>query len=375
MSPAPTARARRSPSCARCWRPPARSVHVYTSPHLVRFNERFRLGAPGGGRLVGDEALAAVLEECERANGARADHGVRDRDRRGVPAVLAPSRRRDAARSRPRRPARRHQRDREAARLRDHAGVDGSPGVSRRHDREDRRREGRDPQARRAGGDRAADRRRARASSSRRPSACARRCASRASTGACMASTAAWSIRTTTGCSICRCRSSPAAIRSKTPAPPSPRLRAAGLALPIVGLRGGHRQGGMAGADAAPHARQAQGADAAGERAVARRRPQRRWRRAVAAAIGDLEERVPRPLVLIVGMLSTKDNVGFLRNFPGIARRVIAVPVPRQDKSVAGRDAGGHGARRRHSGGEPRHARSGARRGRRGWSFCPRRAS
>ena len=45
------------------------TVHVYTSPHLVRFNERFRLGAAGGGRLVSDEALAAALEECERANG------------------------------------------------------------------------------------------------------------------------------------------------------------------------------------------------------------------------------------------------------------------------------------------------------------------
>src|SRR5215475_16102116 len=44
-----------------------RSVHVYTSPHLVRFNERFRLGAPGGGRLVSDEMLAAALEECESA--------------------------------------------------------------------------------------------------------------------------------------------------------------------------------------------------------------------------------------------------------------------------------------------------------------------
>ena len=38
-----------------------RSVHVYTSPHLVSFNERFRLGAPGGGRLVSDEALAAEI--------------------------------------------------------------------------------------------------------------------------------------------------------------------------------------------------------------------------------------------------------------------------------------------------------------------------
>src|SRR4051812_39102275 len=34
-------------------------VHVYTSPHLVRFNERFRLGQVSGGVLVFDDALAA----------------------------------------------------------------------------------------------------------------------------------------------------------------------------------------------------------------------------------------------------------------------------------------------------------------------------
>src|SRR4051812_4293289 len=45
-----------------------RSVHVYTSPHLVRFNERFRLGAPGGGHLVGDDELNETLAECERVN-------------------------------------------------------------------------------------------------------------------------------------------------------------------------------------------------------------------------------------------------------------------------------------------------------------------
>src|SRR5262245_24618738 len=44
-------------------------VHVYTSPHLVRFNERFRLAAPGGGVLVSDDALAAALAECETKNG------------------------------------------------------------------------------------------------------------------------------------------------------------------------------------------------------------------------------------------------------------------------------------------------------------------
>src|SRR5688500_1919292 len=31
-----------------------RRVHVYTSPHLARFNERIRLGAHGEGRLVTD---------------------------------------------------------------------------------------------------------------------------------------------------------------------------------------------------------------------------------------------------------------------------------------------------------------------------------
>jgi dihydrofolate synthase/folylpolyglutamate synthase len=39
-------------------------VHVYTSPHLVRFNERIRLA----GRLIEDDELDAVLSDCERAN-------------------------------------------------------------------------------------------------------------------------------------------------------------------------------------------------------------------------------------------------------------------------------------------------------------------
>jgi dihydrofolate synthase/folylpolyglutamate synthase len=39
-------------------------VHVYTSPHLVSFNERIRLA----GTLVSDERLAATLGEVERVN-------------------------------------------------------------------------------------------------------------------------------------------------------------------------------------------------------------------------------------------------------------------------------------------------------------------
>ncbi|MCF4166072.1 bifunctional folylpolyglutamate synthase/dihydrofolate synthase [Zavarzinia compransoris] len=40
-------------------------VHAYTSPHLVRFNERIRLA----GDLIPEADLTALLEECERANG------------------------------------------------------------------------------------------------------------------------------------------------------------------------------------------------------------------------------------------------------------------------------------------------------------------
>jgi dihydrofolate synthase/folylpolyglutamate synthase len=40
-------------------------VHAYISPHLVRFHERIRLA----GRLIEEEALIALLDECERANG------------------------------------------------------------------------------------------------------------------------------------------------------------------------------------------------------------------------------------------------------------------------------------------------------------------
>jgi dihydrofolate synthase/folylpolyglutamate synthase len=56
--------------------------------------------------------------------------------------------------------------------------------------------------------------------------------------------------------------------------------------------------------------------------------------RAIADALADLEERVSRPLVLIVGMLSTKDSAGFLKNFSGLTRRVITVPISNQDKAV-----------------------------------------
>lgn len=50
--------------------------------------------------------------------------------------------------------------------------------------------------------------------------------------------------------------------------------------------------------------------------------------RVIAEALGDLEERVPRPLVVIVGMMANKDAGGFLANFAGLTRHIIAVPIP-----------------------------------------------
>jgi dihydrofolate synthase/folylpolyglutamate synthase len=52
--------------------------------------------------------------------------------------------------------------------------------------------------------------------------------------------------------------------------------------------------------------------------------------RVLAAAMADLEERGDAPLVLVTGMLGTKDADGFLANFAGLARQLVAVPMPSQ---------------------------------------------
>jgi dihydrofolate synthase/folylpolyglutamate synthase len=43
-------------------------VHVHTSPHLVNWHERYRLAADGGGRLVDDELLASTIARVAEAN-------------------------------------------------------------------------------------------------------------------------------------------------------------------------------------------------------------------------------------------------------------------------------------------------------------------
>ncbi len=46
-------------------------VHVFTSPHLRHFNERIALGSPRGARPIGERALLNVLKRTEKANGGQ----------------------------------------------------------------------------------------------------------------------------------------------------------------------------------------------------------------------------------------------------------------------------------------------------------------
>jgi dihydrofolate synthase/folylpolyglutamate synthase len=316
-----------------------KSVHVYTSPHLVRFNERFRLGAQnsegsGGGRLVSDEALAAVLEECERANGSEP---ITVFEIETAAAFVLFSR---------------HPADVTLLEVGLGGRLDATNVIEK-------------------------------------PLACA-------------ITPVSMDHLEFLGDTIEKIAAEKAAILKRAvPAAIAPQsdtvltvieqeakrvrapLRIAGehwsvhgehgrlvyqdddglLDLPLPKLTGRHQVENAGTAIATLRASGLALPIPAFESGLARAEwPARMQRltqgklkaltpleselwldgghnadgaRVVAAALGDIEERVPRPLVLIVGMLSTKDNVGFLRNFAGIARRVIAVPVPRQDKSVA----------------------------------------
>jgi dihydrofolate synthase/folylpolyglutamate synthase len=73
---------------------------------------------------------------------------------------------------------------------------------------------------------------------------------------------------------------------------------------------------------------------------------------AIAQTLADLDERSAKPLFLVVGMQSHKDAAGFLSAFKGLAKSVLAVPIPAmsppQDASplVAAATSAGLDARR-----------------------------
>jgi dihydrofolate synthase / folylpolyglutamate synthase len=60
--------------------------------------------------------------------------------------------------------------------------------------------------------------------------------------------------------------------------------------------------------------------------------------RVVAETMGDLEERVARPLVLVSGILNTKDSDGFFEPFRGLAAAVHTVPIVMSDNGLTPED-------------------------------------
>lgn len=50
--------------------------------------------------------------------------------------------------------------------------------------------------------------------------------------------------------------------------------------------------------------------------------------RALAETLAELEERAPKTVVLVLGMMGQKDAAGFLENFRGLVSRVETVPIP-----------------------------------------------
>ncbi|RWA72075.1 folylpolyglutamate synthase/dihydrofolate synthase family protein [Mesorhizobium sp.] len=54
----------------------------------------------------------------------------------------------------------------------------------------------------------------------------------------------------------------------------------------------------------------------------------------IAEALAEQEEKNPRPLILISGMINTKDQTGYFSAFKGLARHVYTVPVSMSDAGV-----------------------------------------
>ena len=67
--------------------------------------------------------------------------------------------------------------------------------------------------------------------------------------------------------------------------------------------------------------------------------------RVLAEAMADFEEALPRPLVVICGTLSTKDTGAFLAHFKGLAREVIAVPIPGEHVARTAEEVAGFATR------------------------------
>ncbi|MEZ5799530.1 MAG: folylpolyglutamate synthase/dihydrofolate synthase family protein [Nitratireductor sp.] len=58
----------------------------------------------------------------------------------------------------------------------------------------------------------------------------------------------------------------------------------------------------------------------------------------IAACLADLDEKRPLPVYMLCGMINTKDPSGFLEAFRGLVRKVVTVPVAESDSSISAFD-------------------------------------
>jgi len=311
-----------------------RRAHVYTSPHLVRFNERFRLGAKGGGKLVSDAELAAVLAECERANGG-APITVFEMETAAAFLLFA-----------------RHPADMLLLEVGLGGRLDATNVVERPAatvvtpvsvDHIDFLGSSLDGIAREKAG---IFRREVPAILATQPRDALRVLEREATRLAAPLRIAGedWTATEERGRLVYQDDDGLLDL-------PAPKLFGrhqfdnAGVAIAtlrsVKGLKLPAKafEEGLARVDwPARLQRLSQGRLLAlapeGSELWLDGGHNPDGGRVVAAALADLEERVSRPLVLIIGMLSTKDHEGFLRNFTGLARRVLAVPIQGQEKSL-----------------------------------------
>jgi len=310
-------------------------VHTYTSPHLVRFNERFRIGAPGEGKLVSDQELTATMEECERANAGApitvfeitTAAGLLLFWRHPADVVLLEvglGGRLDAT----------NVIDNPLATIITRISIDHTDFLGESLDK---------IAAEKAGilkrGVPAVI-----ASQHRDALAVIERQAARLGAPLKIAGED-WTATEERGRLVYQDETGLLDL-------PPPKLYGrhqyenAGLAIAALrttrslGIPPAAFDAGMAKADwPARLQRLAHGAlvelAPAGSELWLDGGHNPDGGRAISAALADLEERVSRPLVLIVGMLASKDCTGFLSNFDGLARRTIAVPVPGAEKGLS----------------------------------------
>ena len=311
-----------------------KSVHAYTSPHLVRFNERFRIGRPGEGHLVSDDELVSVLEECERANGGEpitvfeitTAAGLSIFARHPADVLLLEvglGGRLDAT----------NVIDKPLASVITHVSIDHTDFLGDSLEK---------IAAEKAGilktGIPAVV-----ASQHREVLSVIERQAGRLGVPLKVAGED-WTATEERGRLVYQDEAGLLDL-------PAPRLYGrhqfenAGLAIAALrtvrpfAIAAGAFESGMTKADW-PARLQRLGQGRLVDLAPA---GSELWLdgghnpdggRAIAATLADLEERVSRPLILVVGMLASKDCEGFLRNFAGLARRLIAVPVPGVEKAL-----------------------------------------